>query len=115
METLIILVVAAGLSAAVVWWAMSPPDVRAQRRVSRTRVGDRPASPGAVLPEETGDGFVLLADAGPIVDDERPPAALSLLRLAVAIAVVSAIVVATVALVGLLVKLQLDQYFRTGA
>ena len=114
METLIILVVAAGLSAAVVWWAMSPPVVRAQRRDPRTRLPDRTA-PAAALPEEIGDGFVLMPDASPVPDDERPPAALSVLRLAVAIAVVSAVVVAAVALIGLLVKLQLDQYFRTGA
>ncbi len=114
METLIILVVAAGLSAAVVWWAMSPPDVRASRRTPRSRLPDRPAS-AAALPEEGGDAFVLMPDASPIPDEERPPAALSLLRLAVAIAVVSAVVVAAVALVGVLLKLQLDQYFRTGA
>jgi hypothetical protein len=114
LETLIILLVAAGLSAAVVWWAMSPPVIRDQRRDPRARRPDRTTSPRPA-PEDTGDGFVLMPDASPILDDDRPPAILSLLRLAVAIAVVSAIVVAAIALIGLLVKLQLDQYFRTGA
>ncbi len=58
---------------------------------------------------------MLMHDDSAILDDERPPAALSVLRLALAIAVVSAVVVAAVALIGVLVKLQLDQYFRTGA
>lgn len=110
------MVVAAGMSAAVVWWAMSPPDVRARRRDPRMLLPRRPATAAPVpVPEDAGEGFVLLPGATAAPDDERPPAALSLLRLAVAIAVVSAVVVAALALIGLLVKLQLDQYFRTGA
>ena len=113
METLVILVVAAGLSAAVVWWAMSPTDAHRRSEPRRPPGAPMRASPARV--EETADGFVLLPGDDTAVPDDRPSAAWSLLRLALAIAIVSAVIVAAVALIGLLVKLQLDQYFTTGA
>jgi hypothetical protein len=104
-ESLVILVVAAGLSAAVVWWAMSPPEGRARPR------RERPAARRADVPRDEADGFVLLRGAARTVDEERPPAAWSLLRIALVIAVAIVVVVAVVGLIGLLVKVQLDQYF----
>jgi hypothetical protein len=110
-ETLIILVVAAALSAAVVWWAMSPPAVRASRDPRPRRA--RPA-PARGTSEEPSDGFVLLPGDARIELEDRPNPAWSVVRLVAAIAIVSAIVVAAVALIGLFLKLQLDQYFTTG-
>ena len=111
METLVILVVAAGLSAGVVWWAMSPPEARTRRAAARRARPDRSARP---LVADDPDGFVLLPGAAPALSDDRPPAAWSLLRLVITIAIVAAVAVAALGLVGLFVKLQLDQYFTGG-
>ena len=114
MEALVILVAAAGLSAAVVWWAMSPPAATAQRPKRPTpRPPPRPAARPQTAAEESGDVFVLLPGETP-VEDDRPPAALSVLRIVMAIAVVATIVVATFAVIGFLLKLQLDGYFVGG-
>lgn len=104
-----ILVVAAGLSAAVVWWAMSPPDARTRPRRRRAAGSSTEAKPTA----EEADGFVLLPGAPRMVEEDRPPAAWSLLRIAIALALAIALVVGAVGLIGLFLKLQLDQYFAT--
>ena len=114
MEALVILVAAAGLSAAVVWWAMSPPATTAQRPKRPTRrPAARPAPRTPTAAEESGDVFVLLPGET-AVEDDRPPAALSVIRIVMAIAVVAAVVVATFAVIGFLLKLQLDGYFAGG-
>ena len=98
-----ILVVAAGLSAAVVWWAMEPA------KPKRARKPPRPAV--ASVEDASSESFVLPPAQSSAIDEERPAAAWSLLRLVVTIAVVSAFVVAVLAAFALLVKLQLDEYF----
>jgi hypothetical protein len=116
-ETVIILLVAAGLSAAVVWWASSPP---APRRRRPTPVPDRPRVSFRESFQVTGpepaptagsaeDGFVL-ASAGSIAPDDRPPPLLSLLRLVLAITFVALVLVGTAAVMWFLVKMQLDRY-----
>jgi hypothetical protein len=122
MDTILILVVAAGLSAAVVWWASMPPGTPLipRRRPRTTDSGFQPTfresfqstgpepSPGrTAAPEER---FLALPQALP---DDRPPRFLSLLRLIFTIGFVAVLGVATLALLGLLVKLQLDKYLGT--
>ena len=65
-------------------------------------------------PEEDlgGDGFVL--PPAPPAREDRPPPTLSVARLALTLAVTTAVLVAAAWLIGLLVKLQLDRYFRSG-
>jgi hypothetical protein len=124
METIVILVVAAGISAAVVWWATMPPGAsilpkrgkQSRRRAQHAALSFRETfqstgpdpTPFRPAPE---DGFMSVQQAVP---DDRPPPVLSVLRLVFAIGLVAAIGVAIVALLGLLVKLQLDKYLGGG-
>jgi hypothetical protein len=118
MDAIFILVVAAGLSAAIVWWASMPPGTPLvpRRRPRATDSGFQPSfreSFQTTGPEPSAeraapeDSFMLLPQAVP---DDRPPRFLSLLRLIFTIGFVAALGVATLALLGLLVKLQLDKY-----
>jgi hypothetical protein len=124
METIVILVVAAGISAAVVWWATMPAG--ASIFPKRGKPSRRQAQHAALSFRETfqstgpdptpfrpapEDGFMTVQQAVP---DDRPPPVLSVLRLVFAIGLVAAIGVAVVALLGLLVKLQLDKYLGGG-
>jgi hypothetical protein len=124
METIVILVVAAGISAAVVWWATMPPGTSILPK--RNKPSRRQAQHDALSFRETfqstgpdptpfrpapDDGFMAVQRAVP---DDRPPPVLSLLRLVFAIGLVAAIGVAVVALLGLLIKLQLDKYLGGG-
>jgi hypothetical protein len=125
-EVAIILAVATGLSAWVVWWAMQPPGRTREKparprkpvvrrpRTTTTAAAPRPifqtTGPEPVSERAGGDGFGVLPSGTPIVDD-RPPRSLSLMRLALAIAFVAVLVVAALAVIGFLVKTQLDQYF----
>jgi hypothetical protein len=115
METVVIFVVATLGSAAVVWWAMNPPEGRAATKEPPIsfRKAFQPTVPEQ-LPEEQGtDEFVLLPAGGmPSVSDDRPPRSVSLLRIVLTIAFVAALGVAALAMIGLLIKLQLDQYFN---
>ena len=102
METLVILVTAAGLSAAAVWWRMSRPDAgRGESRLVGFGAGA----------EETLDAFVFGPSDVPAPQEDRPARTASLVRLAVAIVVSTLVLVAAVWGIGLLVKLQLDSYF----
>jgi hypothetical protein len=67
-------------------------------------------------PEEDlgGDGFVLPPSGAPRAREDRPPPPLSVARLVLTLAVTTAVLVAVAWLIGLLVKLQLDRYFRPG-
>lgn len=107
MEALVILVVAAGLSAVVVWRAMAPEGEAREKPPRRTF-----DSPEPLADEPRPEGFVLMPTDGPVIVDDRPPPALSLLRLVLTIAFVAALGVMVVAVLGWLVKLQLDQYFN---
>jgi hypothetical protein len=108
MESLVILVVAAGLSAAVVWWAMTP----SERREKTPRKVSVP-EPSWVLSEDPGhDTFVMLPSSEPVRPDDRPSPALSLIRLVLTIAFVAGVAVAVLTVLGWLIKLQLDEYFR---
>ena len=109
MESLVILVVAAGLSAAVVWWAMAPADGRRQEKAPRKISVPEPS--WVLLDAPRSDSFVMLPSGGPVVPDDRPPPALSVIRLVLAIAFVAAIGVAVLTVLGWLVKIQLDRYF----
>lgn len=105
METLIILVVAAVLSAGVVWWAMNPPAGRPkpkEPKVSRPRASSQEAPP---------EVFVLIRGEGSALPDDRPSPAWSLFRLALTIAVVAAVGVAVLTVLGFMIKAGLDEYF----
>lgn len=102
METLLILVLAAGLPAAAVWWALS----RAPGRGDDGRlVGFGP---------QGADAFVFSPSDSTPVPDDRPPRSISLARLSVAVAISTVVLVAAVWVLGLLVKVQLDRYFLSG-
>jgi hypothetical protein len=131
MEVVIILAVATGLSAWVVWWALQPPG-RTREKPAHPRKHLRfpwPARPRKETPAPAprpmfqttgpdpvsdragGDGFGVLPPGAPAAVDDRPSRSLSLVRLALAITFVAVLVVAALAVIGFLVKTQLDQYF----
>jgi hypothetical protein len=60
------------------------------------------------------DFFVLLPAETPAAREDRPPTRLSVARLALAIAVTTALMVLLTMAIGFLVKLQLDRYFTSG-
>ena len=114
MESFIILAVAAGLSAVVVWWALGQPGGRPKPREPR-RVR-RPKEPRRVktkdAKEDVGnEEFVLLPSERPVPADDRPPSALSVARLALTIAVFAVLGVGVLTVLGILVKNQLDRFF----
>lgn len=113
MEAFVILAVAAGLSAVVVWWATNPPGARPGPRGSRTPSAQaRSPQPEAEVDDEPGPGrFVLVPSDSIEPPDDRPPPAVSLVRLAVTITFFAALGVGVLAVLGLLVKTQLDHYF----
>ena len=116
METVIILAVATGLSAWVVWWALQPPAAtreKSPRRKTSPAPSPRPIfqTTGPEPVSDGGDGFGMLPRGAPTVVDDRPPRSVSLVRLALTIAFVAVLVVAALAIIGFLVKAQLDQYF----
>jgi hypothetical protein len=109
MESLVILVVAAGLSAAVVWWAMTPSERRGGQKAPRKVSVPEPSW---VLSEEPKhDAFVMLPSSEPVPPDDRPSPALSLLRLILTISLVAGFAVAVLTVLGWLIKVQLDEYF----
>lgn len=114
MESFIILAVAAGLSAVVVWWALGEPGGRPKpkepRRVQKAkepRRGQTKAAEEDVNHEE----FVLLPSESPVPADDRPPSALSVARLALTIAVFAVLGVGVLTVLGILVRNQLDRFF----
>jgi hypothetical protein len=112
-DAFVILVVAAGLSALVVWWATNSPGARPRSKESRTPSADaRSSQPEEEIEQEPApDRFVLLPSDSIDPPDDRPPPAVSLVRLAVTITFIAALGVGVLAVLGLLVKTQLDQYF----
>ena len=106
-----ILVAGAGLSAAWAWRRMS-------RGHGAGSLSGRKATPligfGGSSSEGAGDTFVFAPSAPPAVEDDRPPPAASVARLALAVAVSAAILVAAAWAIGFLIKLQLDRYFLAG-
>jgi hypothetical protein len=104
--TLVLLVALAALTAAAFWWSMS------RSRGSGGSEGERPAS-GA--PEVDGEFFVLHPSDVPPPREDRPAPAVSVARIALAVAVTTAMLVAVAWLLGLMVKVQLDGYFRSGS
>lgn len=107
-----ILVVAAGLSAAWAWWRMSRPDGRGAPRAGKAT---RLIGFGGASDEAAGDTFVFAPSPTQVVEDDRPPPAMSMARLALAIALSSAVLVAATWAIGVLIKVQLDRYFIPGS
>lgn len=107
MDILILLLAVAGMAAGTVWWSLSRP-----RRAGSTGFehGETPTAGGT----GSGDFFVLQPSATPIVREDRPPAARSLLMLGLAIAISTAVLVGVAWAIGWALKLQLDHYFRPG-
>jgi hypothetical protein len=106
-EAVVILLLAAGVSAAVVWWAMASPEAPDRAPSVGPRVKEvAPAADAAPV-----DGFISMPTDGPLIADDRPPAAISLIRLAITIAFVAAVWVLVITLLGWLVKVQFDDYF----
>ena len=114
MESFIILAVAAGLSAVVVWWALGQPVGRPKpkepRRVRKLKEPRR--VPRKAAEEDVkNEGFVLLSSGRSVPADDRPPSALSVARLALTIAVFAVLGVGVLTVLGILVKNQLDRFF----
>jgi hypothetical protein len=123
-DTIVILVVAAGISAAVVWWATMPPGSSILPRRGPTRRESREASlsfreafqstgpdPATLRPTPVEDGFLSVQQAAP---DDRPSPVLSVIRLVFAIGLVAALGVAVIAILWLLIGLQLDRFLGAG-
>ena len=110
-EIVAILVAGAGLSAAWAWWRMSRPD---GLRTPNGRRASRLVGFGGSAEEVTGEMFVFAPSEEPAIDDDRPPPGRSVARLALAIAVSSAMLVAAAWAIGFLIKVQLDRYFIAG-
>jgi hypothetical protein len=104
-ESFIILALAAGLSSIVVWWATGQPGGRPKPKKPRRAPT---VSPGD---EQAAEGFVLLPSETPVPAEDRPSSALSVIRLALTIALFAALVVGVLTVLGFLVKSQLDRYF----
>jgi len=64
--------------------------------------------------ETEGEFFVLQPSGAPHPRIDRPPPALSIARLALAVAVTTVLLVAVAWVVGFVVKVQLDRYFTSG-
>jgi hypothetical protein len=119
LDTAIIFVIATAGVAAVVWWASTSPDPsRAKsRRRPRLRFQETFQTTGPEpVPQEVGDGPVMVtsAPAAPVVTDDRPNRALSVVRLALTIAVVSILGVALLGGLGLFLFRLIDGYFTRG-
>jgi hypothetical protein len=110
-DTFLILIVAAATSAGAVWLLLAPSGTR-RRIPRRARLRPVAAEPPA-LPSEP-DSFVLLPVPGAPVADERPPRARSVLLLAATIALIATLAVAALALIGIVLKAELDRYFTGG-
>jgi hypothetical protein len=113
-ESFIILAVAAGLSAVVVWWALGQPVGRPKpkepRRVRKPKEPRRVKTKDAEEDVNTEE-FVLLPSERPVSADDRPPSALSVARLALTIAVFAVLGVGVLTILGILLKNQLDRFF----
>lgn len=129
MQTLVILVGAAGAAAAVVWWASVPATPRAHaptvpgRSPGRPRLR-RPRRRPFILPTPTSAASAVAPVPSPsptsadealvlersTIPDERPNLALALLRLVFTIALVAALGVAILAGLWLVVNGQLAGY-----
>jgi hypothetical protein len=119
LDTAIIFVIATAGVAAVVWWASTSPGASQAKSRPRPRLrfqetfqttGPEP------VPQEDGDGLVMMTSgpAAPVVTDDRPNRALSLVRLALTIAVVSILGVALLGGLGLFLFRLIDGYFAGG-
>jgi hypothetical protein len=117
-DTAIIFVIATAGVAAVVWWTSippGPPRVKSKHR-PRLRFQEtfQTTGPEPVQKEE-GDGFVMTpAPTVPVVADDRPNPVLSVVRLALTIAVVSLVGVALLGGLGLFLFRLIDGYFARG-
>jgi hypothetical protein len=120
LDTAIIFVIATGGVAAVVWWASIPHDPAQTKSRPRPRLRFQETfqttGPEPVRQQEDGDGFVMMTSgsAAPVVTDDRPNRALSVVRLALTIAVVSILGVALLGGLGLFLFRLIDGYFARG-
>jgi hypothetical protein len=64
--------------------------------------------------EDLGGEVFVLSPSGAPPREDRPPPTISFVRLALTLAVTTALLVAVAWVIGLLVKLQLDRYFSSG-
>jgi hypothetical protein len=112
-ESFIILVVAAGLSAAVVWWGISQPGDRSKRKRPRKLPVPGPApQPAAALGDErAGESFVVHPAAADPPLEDRPSPALSIVRLALTITFFAALAVGVLTVLGILVSSQIAEFF----
>ncbi len=88
---------------------------RSEEPATRKSAGG-PRTPGSSGAEGAGgDFFVLHPAEGPAPRIDRPPPARSLARLALTVALITALLVAVAWLIGFIVKVQLDRYFTSGS
>jgi hypothetical protein len=115
-ETALILVIAASGVAAVVWWASTPSDASGRKSRPRLRFQETFQTTGPEPTSERGDGFVLMGEtpAVPIATDDHPNPVLSVVRLALTIAIVSLAGVAVLGGLGYFLYRVIDGYFAGG-
>jgi hypothetical protein len=116
-DTALIFVIATAVVAAVVWWTSIPPAPRVKsKHRPRLRFQEtfQTTGPEPVQKEE-GDGFAMTpAPTVQVVADDRPNPVLSVVRLALTIAVVSLVGVALLGGLGLFLFRLIDGYFARG-
>jgi hypothetical protein len=112
-ESFIILAVAAGLSAAVVWWGISQPAGRSKTKQPRKLSVPAPTpQPAATLGEErAGESFVVHPAAADPPLEDRPSPALSIVRLALTITFFAALAAGVLTVLGILVSNQIAEFF----
>jgi hypothetical protein len=120
LDTAIIFVIATAGVAAVVWWASISPGPSQAKSRPRPRLQFQETfqttGPEPIVPQEDGDGFVMMTSgtAAPVVTEDRPNRALSVVRLVLTIAVVSLLGVALLGGLGLFLFRLIDGYFTRG-
>jgi hypothetical protein len=114
-DTALIFVIASGGVAAVVWWASTPPGGPTRKSHPRLRFRETFQTTGPEPVQEGGDGFVLMTSGSPtLTAEDRPSPVLSVVRIAVTIALVSLLGVAVLGGLGLFLFRVIDGYFARG-
>jgi hypothetical protein len=115
-ETVLIFVLATSGVAAVVWWASIPTDVSTRKSRPRLRFHETFQTTGPEPAAEGGDGFVLMTEgpAVPLAPEDHPNPVLSVVRLALTIALVSLVGVALLGGLGLFLFRFIERYLAGG-
>jgi hypothetical protein len=116
LETALIFVIATSGVAAVVWWASMPTDGTARKTRPRLRFHETFQTTGPEPVADGGDGFVMMTEGAAVSlpPEDHPNRAISVVRLALTIAVVSLVGVAVLGGLGYFLYRVIDGYFARG-